>query len=159
MTEIQNLLNNSNTLILMSLGALFAIQKIVHLIDFFCTRFGLENKFSLKSKKTDELLIEHSKCIDRLLKENKELYAIKDKVNVLGQMLVDMQSKNDASARSRIKDRIAQSYSYYSGLKKWTSMEKEAFNDLVISYEAAGGTNSFVHEKCVQDSYLWSVID
>ena len=85
--------------------------------------------------------------------------ALTNNINGLTTRVHDMQTKNDASDRARIKDRIAQSYRFYHEKKQWTHMEKEAFEDLIASYEAAGGTNSFVHSICEPECQTWIIID
>ena len=85
--------------------------------------------------------------------------ALTKNINGLAENVNDMQTKNDANDRARIKDRIAQSYRFYHEKKQWTHMEKEAFEDLIASYENSGGTNSFVHSICEPESQTWIVID
>ena len=70
-----------------------------------------------------------------------------------------MQDKNDLQEKARLKDRISQVYRYYHKEQKWTSMEKESFSDLIRSYEASGGKNSFVHSICEPESETWEIID
>ena len=79
-------------------------------------------------------------------------------------MLVEMQQKTDESERHKLHDRIGQSYRYYhdryirqcpEGV--WTEMEKMAFNGLIQDYENHGGKNSFVHDKCLPESLLWTI--
>lgn len=93
-----------------------------------------------------------------------QLKGINDKINVLSRMLVEMQENEDRSKRHELHDRIAQLYRYYheryinnvpDGI--WTQMEKEAFDGLILDYEAHGGKNSFVHTTCQPESALWSI--
>ena len=77
-----------------------------------------------------------------------------------------MQDKQDEETRSRIKDRLLQSFRWYldraqkngDPVVEWNVMEKEAFEDLVSSYQAAYG-NSFVHEKILPEVAMWHVVD
>lgn len=89
----------------------------------------------------------------------KQLQKIVDKVNVLSTMIVEMQERSDTNGRARIKDRIAQSYRYYHAKKVWTNMEKEAFDDLIRSYEFSGWKNSFIHSICEPESCTWKVVE
>lgn len=65
-----------------------------------------------------------------------------------------------------LKDRIEKSYRYYlqrahntnSDQVFITETEKETFDGLLESYEAAGG-NSFIHQKVKPDFLTWKVID
>lgn len=107
---------------------------------------------------------EQSFDIQKQLTEKQEsiessLIDIKNIVNGLVVTIQDMQEKNDSKDRAKIKDRISQSYRFYHKEQKWTSMDKESFNDLIRSYEAAGGKNSFVHSTCEPESETWEVID
>ena len=61
--------------------------------------------------------------------------------------------------RNTLRDRIGESYRYYSQKGEWTSMEKEALEGLVHSYEQAGGTNGMVHQKVLPASVEWRIID
>ena len=107
---------------------------------------------------------EQSFDIQKQLTEKQEsiessLIDIKNIVNGLVVTIQGMQEKNDSKDRAKIKDRISQSYRFYHKEQKWTSMDKESFNDLIRSYEAAGGKNSFVHSTCEPESETWEVID
>lgn len=84
---------------------------------------------------------------------------IKDIIDKLDKDLTSMQIKQDACDRARIKDRISQSYSYFKDKGYWTSMERESFYDLIASYEASGGKNSFVHEICLPKSQEWKICE
>ena len=96
---------------------------------------------------------------EKQVKISETLDRIGDKVDLLSKEINDMQEKNDSKDRAKLKDRIAQSYRYYHKEQKWTSMDKESFNDLIRSYEASGGKNSFVHSTCEPESETWEIID
>ena len=87
------------------------------------------------------------------------LIDVNNKLDNLTQVIKDMQDKNDLQEKARLKDRISQVYRYYHKEQKWTSMEKESFSDLIRSYEASGGKNSFVHSICEPESETGEVID
>lgn len=84
---------------------------------------------------------------------------MKDCIQDLSNKVNEMQESTNATERSRLKDRLGQSFRYYNQRGQWNLMEKEAFDDLVKSYEDAGGKNSFVHTVCVPASMQWKVID
>ena len=67
--------------------------------------------------------------------------------------------RENKRVRAELKDRISQSYRYYSELGEWNHIEKEALEDLIEEYEAAGGVNSFVHDKVVPEMYTWTLLD
>lgn len=100
-----------------------------------------------------------SNIYDTLNSFGDQFAALSENVTCIADSVHNMQEKNDASNRSRFKDRIAQSYRFYHQRKEWTHMEKEAFEDLIRSYEAAGGMNSFVHSICEPESQTWTVVD
>ena len=64
---------------------------------------------------------------------------------------------HSTSLQSEIKERIAQSYRDYNKTKQITSMELEALEDLIATYEEHGGENSFVHSKVQKEMYTWEV--
>lgn len=85
--------------------------------------------------------------------------AIHTSLDSLSKQVQKMQEKNDAADRSALRDRIGQSYRYYNQRKKWTRLEKEAFDGLIQSYENAGGLNGMVHQVCIPASLTWEIID
>ena len=81
------------------------------------------------------------------LKESQKILA--DTQQSIQAILKEMQEKNDKRERSKIKDRLLQSYRYYTSIEhnpgqSWTKMEAEAFWELFGEYESAGG-NGFMH--------------
>lgn len=55
-------------------------------------------------------------------------------VNTLSDTVNSVEKRLDANEAAKLKDRISESYRYYHGLQEWTSMEKEAFHDLIEAY-------------------------
>lgn len=82
---------------------------------------------------------------------------ITDKVEGICQKLNDMEEKENKRVQSEIKERIAQSYREYSKTKEISSIELEALEDLIETYEEHGGENSFVHSKVQKEMYTWEV--
>ena len=80
-----------------------------------------------------------------------------DKVDDICQKLIDMEEKENKRVQSEIKERIAQSYRQYNESKQISSMELEALEDLIETYEAHGGENSFVHSVVQKEMYTWEV--
>lgn len=105
----------------------------------------------------------HSKAISKLKMEDDTIHSdiskLSGNVNELRQMLVDMQKKNDDCERARLKNEISKAYQRFHKVRKWSSMEKEAMEDLIEQYEACGGMNSFVHKKVQVEMYTWEVTD
>ena len=69
------------------------------------------------------------------------------------------EEKENQRVQSEIKERIAQSYRYHHASNKITSMELESLEDLIATYEAHGGTNSFVHSVVQKEMYMWELIE
>ena len=65
------------------------------------------------------------------------------------------EAKTNKRVQSDIKDKIAQSYRRYDKTKQITSMELEALEDLIDTYETFGGENSFVHSVVQKEMYTW----
>ena len=82
---------------------------------------------------------------------------IKDKVDDICNKLNEMEEKENKRVQSEIKERIAQSYREYNKTKQITSIELEALEDLITTYEEHGGENSFVHSKVQNEMYTWEV--
>lgn len=82
-----------------------------------------------------------------------------DSIMVISNKLDIMDKENKKRIRNEMKNRISESYRYYHAQGKWNDMEKEAFDGLVEEYESAGGTNSFVHDTVLPESYTWEVIE
>lgn len=61
----------------------------------------------------------------------------------------EIESQNKTRAMNELRDRLLQSYRYYTNQEKnpmlaWSEMEKEAFDELFSDYEKMGG-NGFMH--------------
>ena len=82
---------------------------------------------------------------------------ITNRVNDICKKLDDMEEKENKRVQSEIKERIAQSYRQYNETKQISSMELEALEDLIETYEAHGGENSFVHSVVQKEMYTWEV--
>lgn len=139
--------------------AIFIIQKW----DWIVERFGLTSKRQLEKQKQDNDINELKDHVKESETSFNKIFnsidELKASVKELSDHVTNLQKKNDDAERNRLRDRIGQAYRYYAERGQWNSMEKEAFNGLVESYEAAGGINGFVHEKAVPASCEWKVID
>ena len=154
MGELEKVINapHLKEIFIVVVAALIVMKMLVSLWDYFKERFGIETKASRQSDAITNLRNE----VDSIKHDQGE---IKDTLNKLSDAVNEMQKKSDAKERATLKDRIGQSYRYYKDKGCWNSMEKDAFNDLIASYEAAGGKNSFVHDVCQPKSLEWEVID
>lgn len=91
------------------------------------------------------------------------ILAISDKIDAMQQSTNERfaisEEKQNKRVQSEIKERIAQSYRRYSSTKTINHMELEALEDLILTYEAHGGENSFVHSVVQKEMYTWEVIE
>lgn len=77
--------------------------------------------------------------------------------------LKNMQEKQDRRERNKLRNKLLQSYRYYTDLEKnpsqsWTRMESEAFWELFKDYEEAGG-DGYMHTVVQPAMNLLKVID
>lgn len=86
------------------------------------------------------------------------MQALSDKLDAMGQKQLEFEEKHRKRIRAEMKDKISQLYRYYHEKQEWNDMEREAFGDLIDEYEAAGGSNSFVHTIVQPESYMWKVV-
>ena len=77
--------------------------------------------------------------------------------------LQDMQEKRDRRERNKLRDKLLQSYRYYTDVKrnreqKWTKMESEAFGELFRDYEDMGA-DGYIHTVVQPAMNLLKIID
>lgn len=162
MTEVQQFLAvDLNRFILEFFIILLFTLKFSDILALAKKKTGIITKWELDRKREQEAIERHS-CELEEIKTN--LAAVREKLNVLSQMLVELQEKEDESERYDLRARISSLYRMYHERfarepldAVWTQMEKDSFNGLVKSYENHGGKNSFVHDTCLQESEMWLV--
>ena len=146
--------------VIILIGVNFLLKKYVKPI------FDGLNDMQEKLKKTDEIDIlkenqlrnvEHYKEADAELRG--QIKEISDKVSVVANMIIEMQDRADSTNRAKLKDRIREAYAEHHPTQKITRMEREALEDLIKSYELAGGDNSFVHKLVEPEIYCWEIVD
>lgn len=145
------------------LAALAIFKFVCGLIDYIVERTGITTKSKLAQAKRYEELERHDADIAELKQKDEAIETLLEEmqhtIDDLAHKFDDKIAKDDATHRARIKDRISEAYQKYHEKRQWTSMEREAFYDLIKSYEEHGGKNSFVHSTCEPESYTWKVID
>lgn len=77
--------------------------------------------------------------------------------------LVKIEEDSKRRERNKLRDRLLQSYRYYTSLeynprKEWTRMESEAFGELFSDYEEADG-NGYVHTEIQPAMNLLTIIE
>ncbi len=163
---------------------LVAVKFVWSLLDWlFVEKLGIETK-KMKQKRqeretlktTTELAKTTAKNLDKLWKRclvdeeefrsnlienqrdwNNAQNEITNKVSDIYKKLDEMEEKENKRVQSEIKERIAQSYREYKKTKTISPEELEALEDLIETYEAHGGENSFVHSIVQKEMYTWEV--
>ena len=69
------------------------------------------------------------------------------------------EAKNNSRISSEIKDRVSKVYRKHHVTQKISSMELEALEGLIDSYEKADGHNSFIHQIVQKEMYQWKIED
>lgn len=123
------------------------------------------NDMKEKLQKTDEIDIlkenqlrnvEHYKAADSELRG--QIKEISDKVSVVANMIIEMQTKIDASNVARLKSQIREIYAEHHRSQVITKMELEALENLIDDYLNSGG-NGFVMNTVEPEIYCWKVVD
>ena len=158
MDTIELVLNSPHKaeLFLVCVAAIVAVKFVIGLIDWFKERFGISTANSRREQEQSETIETLKTEVDQIKTDQSE---VMECLNQLKTSVDKMQAKQDSADRARLKDRIGQAYRYYKEKGEWNYMEKEAFDDLVSSYEQSGGENSFVHDICVPASLEWKIIE
>ncbi len=161
----------SSTLVIVCLIEIILLFLLIRFI--ICHRKNIKGLFDNwikhQNKKHELLTIiyDSQKKIDALtenrIHDREQSFAIQkqltDAIADISSKLNDMESRSNKRIRAELKDKISQQYRYYHRLYRWNSMEKESLMGLIEEYEAAGGTNSFVHDIVLPESYLWDMVD
>ena len=139
--------------------AVFILQKT----DWLAERFGITSKRKMAEDKRNQEIKELKDHAEKSDENFEKVFAsietLQESINAVSDRVAEMQRRNDENERSKLKDRIAQSYRYHKSHGYWSSMDKEAFDDLVKAYENAGGENSFIHSVCIPTSLQWDIVD
>lgn len=165
--------------------ALFILASVVILLTETWKKikniFGIEFKAEREKREEHELLIKTSQNAiklqahhdeDVILLKNelasfmaemrKEINDISIKIDTLKKntdsRFYASEEKQNKRVQAEIKDKIAQSYRQYHAANKISHMELEALEDLIQTYEAHGGVNSFVHSVVQTEMYTWEEI-
>lgn len=102
---------------------------------------------------------------DKILQD--KISDINKKVDSLSITIFEMRKIQDEDKLAEYKDKIGDSYRYYSEreysetnpVPYWNHMEKESLEGLISQYEAHGGKNSFVHSIVETEMQKWKVIN
>lgn len=87
-----------------------------------------------------------------------KLDGVVDKIDTLNKRFKERDEKNNKERRIARKVQIKDIYSKCNEKKEIDAKELECLLELIESYEAAGGTNSFVHEIVIPQMKEWKVV-
>ena len=118
------------------------------------------NKYPQYREQSRKIQQEFREEIDGLKISQKELAKTQQSIQ---NTLTDMQEKRDIRERNKLRDKLLQSYRYYTDIQKnpnqsWTKMESEAFWALFKDYEEMGG-NGYMHTVVQPAMNLLKVTD
>ena len=110
-------------------AAVFLIQKW----DWIIARFGVITKKQLheeqQTKDIEELKKHALKTDSNIDKILNNVCGLPKTVDKISDQVASMREENNEAERSKLKDRINQSYRYYNQKGEWNRMEREAFNN------------------------------
>lgn len=137
----------------LAIACTFAYQAYKKIKDFFIAK-------AEEDAKHKQEVLDMIKAVQELVKDRELLL---ENQNKMQEQLVEMHKDQAANAerltqletninnreRSKLRDRLLQSYRYYTSekhnpLQQWTKMEADAFQSLFVDYEEIGG-NGYVH--------------
>lgn len=148
---------------LISIAAIIIIFVwVIQKTEYICEKFGIQTKAARREEKQDkdiEELKDHAQKtdqnIDKLLGN---IECLQNSIHEVSDQVKALQTKNDMNEAARLKDRIAQGYRYYRDKGQWTSMDKEAMEEMIRAYSQYSN-NSFVHSIVEKEMHTWSVVD
>lgn len=108
-----------------------------------------------KATKLDERITKIEQTYEGLIQSDAR---ISEQLEGISSAVTDVMEYNKGRDMADLKDRIRHHYSVYHSAGQITYMEKESLEDLIRSYEEAGGSNSFVHSVVEPELYTWKVV-
>lgn len=115
------------------------------------------------NKEKDEQLKEALDGVKKIPEFEKQLLEFIASQEDQTKRLVKIEEDSKRRERNKLRDRLLQSYRYYTSLeynprKEWTRMESEAFWELFSDYEEADG-NGYVHTEIQPAMNLLTIIE
>ena len=114
-----------------------------------------------EAKKKQEDMLQKTFNTVKTLKNEIEKLNIQQ--NTFAERLEKMDKQNRERELNKIKDRLLQSYRYYTSIEKnplqaWTRMEAQSFWDLFKEYEKLGG-NGYMHSEVQPEMNKLEIIE
>lgn len=162
-TDIQNLVNLDYRALFTSI-VIFMLGWVAlkALLVKFSEATGIEMPWTRRDRERAEQVESLHRRVnlidEKVVEIANSVSSMTDTVNTLSDTMTNVEKRLDANEAAKLKDRISESYRYYHEQREWTSMEKEAFHDLIEAYTQYS-TNSFVHTICEPESETWNVIE
>lgn len=147
---------------------------LIKVIDYLMQRFGIKTGQQIHEQQQDAQIKKLNLQFEKIEKSQSEVKEqeeinhnktseqinhINEAVGCLQNSVDEMREAERTKTRAQMKDRIGQAYRYYHAKGEINSMEKEALQGLIKSYEQAGGGNSFVHSKVLVQMQEWKLVD
>ncbi len=145
------------------LMVLLLIKEIREIVKYFRTWANEKEVASLSQNEINVLTQENHESIKKLEGSVKDLQG---KFDSISEQLKGLKEDGRNNKRAELKDRIGQGFRFYSKrrysdeqpIPYWNEMERDAFEDLISSYEYNGGENSFVHTTVANIIPTWIIV-
>ena len=156
-----------STLVVVGLALFFCYKGYKQFVKF------LENKKELaiqkheaekeKDEKLNKALEEVAKYPQYREQSRKIQQEFRKEIDGIKIILTEMQEKQERRERNKLRDKLLQSYRYYTDKKRnpeqtWTKMESEAFWELFADYEDMNG-DGYIHTVVQPAMNLLKIID
>lgn len=154
-------------IIRLTLAILFLFLCYKEVKKFFKNRYEIEMNKKKKFDDMADIIKQYKEDKESIIGRQKELFeeiqSLKTKQIENSNKLNDMQEDQRRRERNKLRDRLLQSYRYYTNIETnpkqvITKMESEAFWDLFRDYEDAGG-DGYMHTVVQPKMNLLKVID
>lgn len=116
-----------------------------------------------KDEKLNKALEEVAKYPQYREQSRKIQQEFRKEIDGIKEILTEMQEKQERRERNKLRDKLLQSYRYYTNLERnpnqtWTRMESEAFWELFRDYEDMNG-DGYIHTVVQPAMNLLKIID
>lgn len=154
-------------IITVSLAIAFFITLVIKLKKYLDKKEAIIIQKHEAEKEKDEqlksVLAEVAKYPEYREQSRKIQKQLQNEIDNIKEILNDMQKKQERRERNKLRDKLLQSYRYYTNKEKnptqtWTKMESEAFWALFRDYEDVKG-DGYIHTVVQPAMNLLEIID
>lgn len=155
----------SVVVILVAIGFLYVIYKKIR--DYFINRYKEDEKRDKQLQTALDAIHKYPEYREQSLKIQKqlsgEIQSLRESQDHIFSRLQKMEDDLNRRERNKLRDKLLQSYRYYTNIEKnpsqsWTKMESEAFWELFKDYEDAGG-DGYMHTTVQPAMLNLTVVD